>query len=64
MLNIKTKSVYITVATPAITASNSSTNNDISGTSVTLTCMSQSDYDGSGAYIWKLDGQVVYVYYY
>ena len=32
-----------------------------SGTSVTLSCVSTSDSSGSGAYVWNLGGQSVYV---
>ena len=52
---------HITVATPAISASNSATSYEISGTSVTLTCSSTSDPSGSGTYEWKLGGQSQYV---
>ena len=48
---------HITVATPAISASNS----DNSGASVTLTCTSTSDSNGFGTYEWKLDGVSLYV---
>ena len=51
----------IAVETPAISASNSATSYEISGTSVTLSCVSASDSSGSGAYVWKLGGQKLYV---
>ena len=52
---------YFSVATPVISASNSATDYEISGTSVTLTCESTSDPSGSGKYLWKLDGNIRYV---
>ena len=51
------KIVHIAVAKPVIHASNAATSFNISGTSVTLTCVSASDFIGSGTYKWNLDGQ-------
>ena len=45
----------------AITASNNANNYEVSGSSVTLTCMSTSDSNGYGTYEWKLDEQSQYV---
>ena len=50
----------ISVATPSISASNSATSYEISGTAVTLTCMSTSDSGGVGVYVWKFGGQIMY----
>ena len=55
------KNDHIAVATPAIYASNSAISYEISGVSVTLSCVSTSDSGGSGVYVWKLDGQILYV---
>ena len=56
-----TKNNHITAATPVISASNSATDYEIDGTSVTLSCVSTSDSGGFGAYVWNLGGQSVYV---
>ena len=53
---------HITVATPAISASNSATSYEIHGASVTLSCVSTSDSDGSGTYVWKHNGKSLYVF--
>ena len=58
MQNIK--SDFISVGTPEISGSNSANSYEISGTSITLACMSQSDSSGSGIYEWKLNGQSMY----
>ena len=58
---LENKNCHITVATPAISASNSVTSYEISGTSVTLSCVSTSDSGGSGSYVWNLGGQSLYV---
>ena len=55
------KTNVISAATPTITASNSATSYEIGGTAVTLTCKSASDSGGSGAYVWKLASNAVYV---
>ena len=55
------KNNHISVATPQITASDSATSYEISGTAVTLTCTSYSDSSGTGAYVWKLGTQAMYV---
>ena len=47
---------YTSIATPAISASNSVTSYEISGTSVTLSCISTSDSSGTGTYVWNLGG--------
>ena len=48
----------ISAATPAISGP---TSYEISGTVITLTCMSSSDSSASGTYVWKLATQTVYV---
>ena len=52
------KIVHVTVTTPGITGPSSY---EISGTSVTLSCGTISDSSGTGAYVWKFEGQVQYV---
>ena len=55
------KNVHITVAIPNISASNGATSYEISGTSITLSCVSTSDSSGSGVYIWRFNGRNMYV---